>query len=49
MQVLSFAFSLAWFNAGSNMLARIAMIAITTSNSISVKCFDLITILLYWG
>jgi hypothetical protein len=31
------AFSFAFASAGSNMLARIAMMAITTSNSISVK------------
>src|SRR6266851_10018936 len=35
------AFSLAWLSAGSNRAARIEMIAMTTSNSISVKapCF----------
>jgi hypothetical protein len=31
------AFSFAWASAGNNMLARIPMMAMTTSNSISVK------------
>jgi hypothetical protein len=34
---MDFAFSRAWFKAGSSMLARMAMIAITTSSSIKVK------------
>jgi hypothetical protein len=33
----SLAFSLALFNAGNNIDAKIAIIAITTSNSMSVK------------
>ena len=32
-----FAFSRAWFNAGNSIPARMAMIAITTSNSINVN------------
>jgi hypothetical protein len=36
-QEMPLALSFARPSAGSNMLARIAMIAITTSNSISVK------------
>ena len=31
------AFSLAWLNAGNNNAAKIAMIAITTKSSMSVK------------
>jgi hypothetical protein len=31
------AFSLTWLKTGNRMAARIAIIAITTSNSISVK------------
>jgi hypothetical protein len=31
------AFSLAWLNTGKRMAARMAIIAMTTSNSISVK------------
>ena len=37
MQAMDSALSLALLNAGSNMAARIAMIAMTTSNSIKVK------------
>ena len=37
MQVMARAFSRAWFKAGSSIAARIAMIAITTRSSISVK------------
>ena len=36
-QEICLAFSLALLNAGSNMAARIAIIAITTSNSINVN------------
>ena len=36
-QEMLFALSLATFNAGSSIAARIAMIAITMSNSINVK------------
>ena len=38
-QAVSVAFSLARLSAGNNIAARIAMMAITTSNSISVKAF----------
>jgi hypothetical protein len=37
MQMIRFPISFAFDNAGSSMAARIAMMAITTSNSISVK------------
>jgi hypothetical protein len=37
IQAIAFALSFALLNAGSNMAARIAIIAITTSSSISVK------------
>ena len=37
MQAVCRAFSLAFPNAGNNMPASIAIIAITTSNSINVK------------
>jgi hypothetical protein len=36
-QLIDFAVSLALFNAGNSMPARIAMIAITTKSSMSVK------------
>ena len=43
MQFVLYARSRAWFSAGSSIDARIAMIAITTSSSISVNvCFLLI-------
>ena len=34
---MALAFSLAELNAGNNMAAKIAMMAMTTNNSISVK------------
>jgi hypothetical protein len=37
MQVTACAFSLARFRAGSNKAAKMAMMAITTNNSINVK------------
>jgi len=40
-QLMPLALSLALDSAGSNMLAKMAMIAITTSNSISVKAGDI--------
>ena len=36
-QAIAFARSFAWFKAGSNKAARMAIIAMTTSNSIKVK------------
>src|SRR5689334_21029403 len=40
MQVACRAFSRAWANTGNRIAARIAIIAITTSNSMSVKPFE---------
>jgi hypothetical protein len=36
-QLIDFALPRAWFKAGSSMLAKIAMMAITTRSSIKVK------------
>jgi|GEM_PF-5802333 hypothetical protein len=46
MQLIPVALDLALANAGSNILAKIAMMAITTSSSIRVKprCFSFVFI-----
>jgi len=49
MQTVFFAASLAWAKTGNRMAARIAMMAMTTSSSISVKALRVDFDLYYTG